>query len=421
MDREIRAALLAQTEARQAHNALPEDAPEADVTAARAKVAEADQAVTELLAKEESSAPAELRDRISLARYMVGIVKQRQLDGAEAELNKELNIRDEQFPLEALLPTVEERADAVSPQNAAGQPLAFGDVNTTTGPMLQRVFTQTDAAFLGVAMPTVPPGERVYPVMVDGTSASMQARGGEPDAGAAKFSIVNATPHRLTARYLFDLEGVAELGGLLEATLRSDLRMAMGYQLDREILNGDGAGAEIDGIINSLDLEVPPGLTLSSSKDVSAALTWANGKQIGTDGLDGKFSRMESDLRMLIGGATYTQARALYRNDQAGDSDDLISAWRALGMRVQRSFQIAGPGNPTLKGGNAKTTKKVQSAVVNSEPGAAVAPVWQGISLIRDPYTNAGKAQIALTSHMLYDFVFRRKDGWHQYAIRTEA
>ena len=32
--------------------------------------------------------------------------------------------------------------------------------------------------------------------------------------------------------------------------------------------------------------------------------------------------------------------------------------------------------------------------------------------MIRDPYTNAHKAQIALTAHMLFGFVFKRKDGW---------
>ena len=44
-------------------------------------------------------------------------------------------------------------------------------------------------------------------------------------------------------------------------------------------------------------------------------------------------------------------------------------------------------------------------------------PVWQGITMIRDPYTDAGKAQVVLTAHMLFDFVFRRKDGWKDLAV----
>ena len=58
---------------------------------------------------------------------------------------------------------------------------------------------------------------------------------------------------------------------------------------------------------------------------------------------------------------------------------------------------------------------------MNAEPGAAVAPVWQGITMIRDPYTEAGEGRIQLTAHMLFDFVMRRTDGWEHYWIRTES
>lgn len=420
MNEELRAALLAQAEARAAWNALADDATEEDRNSARAALEAADQAVTERL-QAGATAPAELRDRISLGRYLAAIAAESVADGVEAELRQELNLADNAIPLEALLPTPEERADAVSPQDEKGAALAFGTVNTTTGPMLTRVFTATDTAFLGISMPAVPPGERVYPVMTDGTDAAMVARGSAaPDATAAKFTVVNATPHRLSGRYVFDLEGVAELGGLLESTLRADLRTVMGYQLDRQVLLGDGTGANVSGLIKLLELLPPPGLSVDAN-EVSAALTWANGRQIATDGLDGKLARTESDLRILIGGTTYTQARALYRNANAGDSSDLIAALTALGVTIRRSFQIAAPAVATIKGGNAASKKKVQSALVNFEPAAAVAPVWQGITMIRDPYTEAAKAQIVLTAHMLFDFILRRQDGWKRYAIRTEA
>ena len=419
MNETLRAALRAQAEARAAYNGLPDDAEAAEVETRRAAVEAADQAVIEAL-DETASAPAELRDRISLGRYMAAIAAEGVADGAEAELRTELGLADNAVPLEALLPTPEERADAVSPQDADGNALAFGTVNTTTGPMLNRVFTATDAAFLGVAMPGVPAGERVYPVMTDGTTASMQARGAEPDAGAAKFSVVNATPHRLTGRYVFDLEGVAELGGLLESTLRADLRTEMGWQLDNQILLGSGAGANVEGINEAIDLTLPPGATFNNN-DVNAVIAWATGKQLATDGLDGKYTRTEADLRMLIGGATYTLARQLYRNTNAADAADLIDTWRSLGATVRRSFLIPAPAVATISPKTANSAKKVQPMIVNSEPAAAVAPVWQGITMIRDPYSSAGKAQIVLTAHMLFDFIFRRKDGWKRYAIRTEA
>ncbi|MDE0032113.1 MAG: phage major capsid protein [Deltaproteobacteria bacterium] len=410
MNPELRAALLAQVEARQALNALADDCTPEDRAAAVTALNDADQAVAELLALPEQTAPAELRDRISLARYLVGCAEQRSLDGAEGELRAELKLSDQAVPLEALLPTPEERADAISPQDAAGQPLASGAINLSTGPMLERIFTQTDTAFLGVGMPMVPAGERRYPVMVGGTSAAMQARGGEPDAGAAKFSVVDANPHRLTGRYVLDLEGVAEMGGMLESTLRADLRREMGFQLDNQVLNGDGQGANVSGILHALDDEAFPALS-GGAKD-PAQLTWENARQMLYTLLDGKYARMESDVRLLIGDSTYNRLRNVYRSGASASNVDGIDALRAMGAAVRRSFLIP-PQSAYLP----SATKREQHVVWAAEPMAAVAPVWQGITMIRDPYTNAGKAQIVLTAHMLFDFIFRRKDGWKDLAV----
>jgi len=421
MNEELRAALREQTEARQAHNALRDDAQEPEVRAAEARIAAADQAVVEAL--ETSTTPAEpheLRDRISLGRYLAALAEDRVVDGAEAELRTELGLSDQAIPLEAMLPTPEERADAVSPQDTAGNALAFGTVNQTTGPMLNRVFTATDTAFLGVAMPMVPAGERVYPVMTDGTAAGMVARSAEaPDAGAAKFSVVNATPHRLSGRYVFDLEGVATLGGMLESTLRADLRLAMGFAMDQQILGGDGAGANVSGLLKVLTLQAPPGKAGVFNNNDVALLDWQGYRELFTMGLDGKYARTEGDIRMLIGTDTYNIARNSFRAGNNAERDAIESVAQ-FGGRTRHSFLIPASAVATIPPKNANSTKKVQSAIRATE-NAAVAPVWQGITMIRDPYSSAGKAEVILTAHMLYDFVMRRTDGWKRYAIRTEA
>ena len=405
MDNETRAALTAQVEARTAYNALAADAAESAVNAAQAALAAADKALLEALEKasEQTVAPAELRDRISLGRYMNHIVADRAIDGAESELNKELKLSDNVVPLQAL----EDRADAVSPQNTAGAALPSGTVNQTTAPMLSRVFTQTDSAFLGVSMPMVPAGERVCPVMTDGTVAAMEARGGKPDAAAAKFAVVNATPHRLTGRYVFDLEGVAELGAGLEATLRSDLRMEMGYQMDRQVLLGDGTGANVKGLLTALaDTGYP------DAEAAQTQLDWANLKELPITYLDGKYARTEAAFRLLVGKSTYQRARAVYRTDASGDSMDAIAELMRLGTTVRQSFQI--PAQTAILSG---ASKRQEHALLAAEPGAAVAPVWQGITLIRDPYTNAGEGQVVLTAHMLFDFILRREDGWKNLVV----
>ena len=422
MNKELRAALLAQVETRQKLNALADDAPAEERAAAVAALNEADQAVAELLAKDEpSEAPPELRDQISLGRYMRGIAEERALDGPEGELRAELKLSDEAVPLEALLPTPEERADAVSPQTGAGAALPPGTINRTTGQLLTRVFTMTDGAFLGVPMPTVPAGMRRYPVMVDGTDASMQARGAGPDAGAAEFDVVDVTPKRLTGRYVFDLEGVAEMGGLLESTLRSDLRTVMGYQMDRQMLLGDGTGNNVSGILEELDLEAQPGSTFSNNDP--SLLTWQLCKQLAYGSLDGQYLRMESDMRLLVGKDTYDLMKEVYFESKSIGRDDTdgTDVIRNQGVALRPSYQIPAPAVAKVPPKAAKSSKKVQDAVLTTMPSDAVMPVWQGMTMIRDPYTNAKGAQVILTAHMLFGFIFRRKNAWKRYAIRTEA
>ena len=322
---------------------------------------------------------------------------------------------DNQVPLEALLPLMEERADAVSPQGADGNPLPAGGVNQTTGELLRRVFTATDTAFLGTAMPMVPPGERVYPVMTEGTTAEMVERGGTVDAGAAKFVTVNATPHRLTGRYVFDLEGVAELGGLLETTLRDDLRLALGFAMDNQVVNGSGAGGQVTGILKAL---APAGLDATAYPPVGnandpAQLDWANMRALATGELDGKYARTEAAISMLIGRDTYQNGRNQFRTNDS--ETDAIEALRALGVAVRQSFLLPDAGDLNV---SAKTeAKKEEYLVWSAELGSAIAPVWQGITIIRDPYTEAGKAQIILTAHMLFDFIIRRKDAWKLFGV----
>jgi len=423
MNENLRKAMKHEAECRAKLNELlstdKKDVDEAEYRAASEALAKASQALIEAI-DADAAAPTELRDRISLARYMQGIADESVPDGAERELRQELKLGDNSIPLEALLPTPEERADAVSPQNAAGNAaLGFGTINQTTGPMLNRVFTATDAAFLGVAMPTVPAGERVYPVMTGGTTAAMEGRGDDaPDAGAATFDVVNATPHRLSARYVFDLEGVATLGAALESTLRADLRTVMGYYLDLQILNGTGKNDQVEGLLTTLPLTLPPGETFSGN-DVSAQPTWSDFKTAIVGGVDGAYARTEADLRILFGNATWQLMRTLYRGNGT-DNQDAVSALRELGAMLGRSFQIPAPSKVTISPKTTAATKLTQRSLVNKEPAAAVAPVWQGITMIRDPYSNARKAQIVMTAHMLFDFVLRRKAGWAQWAIRTE-
>lgn len=419
MNKKIYEAMKAELEARMAVNTLDHDAPEEERNALIAKANEAQQALAEALAAGQTvEAPPELRDRISLVRYLEAAANETTLDGAEAELRKELRLSDENIPLDAFLPGIEERADVVSPQNAAGNALPSGTININTGPLLTRVFSMTDGAFLGIPMPMVPPGTRRYPVMTAGTEPGMVARGAGIDAGAAKFDVVDVAPLRGVIKYKFDREGVAEMGALLESTLRSDAREAIGRMLDIQVLNGDGTGANVSGILKELTAEAQPGATFANGNNPDV-LTWALAKELGYGSLDGQYLRSEGDLRVLVGKATYDLMRSVYRGDNA-DNMDGVDVLRGSGVSLRPSYQIAAPAVATVPPKSADSTKKVQNAVLTSMPSDAVMPIWQGISTIRDPYTDADKGFVTLTMTVLYNFTFRRKNAWKRYLIQTE-
>ena len=255
--------------------------------------------------------------------------------------------------------------------------------------------------------------------MTEGTSAGMVARGSDsPDAAAAKFDQVEATPHRLGARYVFDIEGVATMGGMLESTLRADLRLAMGYALDQQILNGDGTGANVSGLINQLDLDPLPSDTYQSNQP-NAVINWARARAGVIQAVDGQYVRNEGAWRILWGKQTYDLLRGAYYGDDT--PQDAIQAIGLLGAAQRQSFQIAAPATATVQGQGGASTKKLQSALFLGVGDMMVAPVWQGITLIRDPYTEASKGQVIMTAQMLFDFIIRRKSGLKKYAIRTEA
>ena len=65
---------------------------------------------------------------------------------------------------------------------------------------------------------------------------------------------------------------------------------------------------------------------------------------------------------------------------------------------------------------------KIQTNIMalTSYPGRnAVAPVWRGVEMIRDPYTNAASGRIRLTVVSYWSFKILRETGWQLWKART--
>ena len=52
---------------------------------------------------------------------------------------------------------------------------------------------------------------------------------------------------------------------------------------------------------------------------------------------------------------------------------------------------------------------------------SAVAPVWRGLELIRDPYTGAASGQVSLTAFSLWNFALTRHEGWNILSFKLDA
>ena len=266
---------------------------------------------------------AELTSKVSLGEYLKHYGTGTPLPGgsAEAELNQELRMdNDFSVPLEALAPPeVEKRADSVTTVTA-------GDFSVNTDPVLGRIFDGSDAAFLGVSFPSVPSGQKTYPVLTAGAAGGMKAKNAAIDAEAATITVVDVNATRASGRYVFSIEDLAHFSAELETALRTDLSAVLADIVSDQILNGSGVAPNVAGILNKL---TDPG-------DVAAESAYADYISAITGGL-GKTASSEAEVRLLVGLGTYVHARSKLITNTAVDA---VSGMRSLGAGLKVSARI---------------------------------------------------------------------------------
>ena len=338
-----------------------------------------------------------LQGRASLGRYLSGFADGAALDGAERELaeHRGLAVSGNVIPWDALLPParpVEIRADATTPGPATGNPVGQSEI-------VQRVFARAAVGRLGVAMPSVPVGTASYPVIGTGQSAAFVAADGAKEAAEGAITANTLDPKRLQARVQFRIEDAMVTRGL-DPALGEDLRRALGDGLDKQIIgSGD---ANVRGF-----LATAANGGLADYANPSAEVTFATAAQQAARGVDGTYAGSEAECAWVIGTATYQKLASLIQNN------DSTSATERL-RRLLRDF-MASANIPDV-------ASNVQSGILaklGADDGAmnAVAPVWEGLKLIRDEVTGAASGLIVITAVALYNFKLVRADGF----VRTKV
>ena len=328
----------------------------------------------------------ELRARVEVRDYLLEAMTGRTATGAAAELRAEVlgaEAREGLLPWEALLPTREVRADAAT--------VGPTDVGVNQQAIIPRVFADGVTQFLGVTMPTVGVGEAVYTVITGGATAQMRAVGAEKDAEVATFEAFTLGPVRLTARYLLRVEDLNRLRGMEDA-LRADLRGAISDAMDNQVLNGSGAAPQVNGILNEV---------AAVGNAPNLVVTFSDMVQNAAAAVDGKYAGRLGEVRMLVGPATYRVAASLFLNNGDMALSDYLQR-NSAGFRA--GYHVPVPSSD------------IQSAVTFATrgEGSAVAPVWEGLELIRDPYSGAETGEVSITAVALWNFKVVREAPYKQ-------
>ena len=325
----------------------------------------------------------ELANRVEFRNFLHEAATGREVSGAEKELRDEIfksNAEVGKVPWEALLPmrrNVEKRTDT---STVLGDTM---DVPINQESVLGRVFAETSSVYLGARLVNVATGDAGYASLSSGATGSVVARGTAKNAEAAVFAVETLSPKRLACRYLVSVEDLARLRGM-EDSLRADCRAVLGDAMDNAVLNGDGTAPNPSGLFSKITAPDDPGSTNISFSDFISQ---------SASGVDGKLAVNLQQVRTLYGVGTFQKASSVFTTNGDVASSDYLRT-HSQGIRVSANITAA--------------ADSIQQALIHRTGGdvgaAAVLPVWSGLEILVDPYTEAASGQRSLTASMLFDF-----------------
>ena len=140
-----------------------------------------------------------------------------------------------------------------------------------------------------------------------------------------------------------------------------------------------------------------PALTAPDDPASSNELSFPKVIQAGLSVIDGKYAHNLSESRLLVSPSAYIAAGTAFQS--SGNSDVAASDYM-----IARSGGFRASAN--LPADDAHISKAV--AFATGGAGSAIAPVWEGVQLIRDMYTGAASGEVAITALALWGFKLLR-------------
>ena len=323
-----------------------------------------------------------LTKRANCGDVISATVEQRQTNGATAEIQAHYKLNSNQIPIEML------RIDrgVYEKRAAATVPASVGDA--VQAEVVTPIFASGDGAFLGIERPTVPIGTAAFPIL--GTSPSIKGPFSDSSDAAqtdATFTSNALAPERLQASFAYRQSDAARFAGL-DSSLRLALNGGLQEALDAQALSGT------DGLLISTNLPNNNVSTLSTFQLYLSGLLYGR--------VDGRFSRTPADVRVLVGQGTFTHASGTYKGNNSDESAVERLGSRAGGLRVS-------PHVPAVSGNK-------QNALIRlgMERGAAVQPLWQGVTILSDPFSRSSQNELIVTAVLLSNFQITRSAQWRK-------
>ena len=161
----------------------------------------------------------------------------------------------------------------------------------------------------------------------------------------------------------------------MDSALRENLTEGLSDGLDKQILNGT------NGLFAGTNLANNAQTTNDTFDSYLNNLCWNQ--------IDGRYAAIPSDLSMVVGAATLKDLGQTYRNTSVDRS--ALDRIMELTSGVRVSAHVPGPAS-----------NRQDAVIKRGMSTSAVAPMWEGVTIIPDEVTKAKQGQLVITAVMLY-------------------
>tara|TARA_R110002049_G_scaffold196097_2_gene365180 strand:- start:57 stop:1313 length:1257 start_codon:yes stop_codon:yes gene_type:complete len=332
---------------------------------------------------------AELIQNFELRQIAAALDDGSQLSGQTAEVVAEMRSHGSYQGLPIPLEALEQRA---------GETVASGTPDPReTRPIIDRLFPASVMGRMGAQLVNITNGQIEWPVATGGAVVGW-GDGELANVGAASaYTTVDkalSPDHHMGAQMTLSRKALKQSGAALEAAVRRDLNAAISTELDRVAFLGAGSSGEPLGLIPGV------GTYGFDVNDVSGPASYAAFRAAAVEFLTRNAATAFSDIRLLF--------RHELLNTLDGAVFETGSASTMYDFVVSRFGSVISTGNSL----SAPSGSPAESSAIMTTSVGGIAPffvgIWNGVDLVRDPYTKAASGQLVLTGIVTTDITVAR-------------